>query len=160
VKPSLPETIYSPEQVEALIMELEQYLAARQRQRTKRKVGAKGADKLPELKPELADILGSATIAAKAPEAQLDKLMEALKAWRVAPVVHITFPVLPPDSLKHELVKWFRSQITTKILVQFSVNHTLVGGMVVRTTGKIFDWSLKRQLLDHKDKLPEIFNRV
>jgi ATP synthase delta (OSCP) subunit len=157
----LPAHLYSPEQLKACAFELDVVLNWRRRQEIKRQSGYTGpmvADF--EVGPNLAAWLGPREVVARLSMAQLDECQKQLEQWLAQPVTHLTFAVTPPDSTKVEMVKWFRTQIQPTALLKFHVNGNIVGGMVVRTPNKIFDFSFRRQLVRHKSLIPEIFKRV
>lgn len=68
-----------------------------------------------------------------------------------APTLTVTLAAPVPGSLKKTLVEWIRANIAPNALVSFHFNAGILGGMVVRTGSHIFDWSLRRGLMDHKD---------
>lgn len=157
----LPDSIYSPEQLEACQMELEQYLGWRRRQETRKKVGASA--KAPEpfvLSPEMGDLLGNSDDAAKLSMAELEDWQTQLGEWLKKPVVHLTFAVPPTVGIKADMVKWFRKEISPDLLVRFGINRNIIGGLVVRTTGHIYDFSFRKQFLQHQNLIPEILHRV
>lgn len=157
---SLPESLYSPEQLEACQMELEQYIGYRHGEQTKQQLKAKSKSVPMALSPELADLLGGEETAAGISIPELEKWQQQLKDWLQSPVVHLTFAVLPTPGIKRDMVKWFRGQISPHTLLNFSVNRNIVGGLVVRTPGRIYDFSFRHQFLQHQGLITEIMRRV
>ncbi|HSX48330.1 MAG TPA: F0F1 ATP synthase subunit delta [Candidatus Nanoarchaeia archaeon] len=142
-------------------MELEQYLGWRRRQDTRKKVGAttKAAEPF-LLSPEMSDLLGMTEDAAMLSTGELEAWQTRLADWLKKPVVHLTFAVPPTVGIKADMVKWFRKEISPDILVRFSINRNIIGGLVVRTTGRIYDFSFRKQFLAHQNLIPEILHRV
>jgi ATP synthase delta (OSCP) subunit len=157
----LPESLYSPEQLQACAFELDVVISWRRRQDIKKQSGYAGpvtADF--ELGPTIAGLLGTRETVARMPLATLEEVHKQLNEWLAQPVTHVTFAVSPPTSIKVEIVKWFRAQVLPTALVKFHVNGNIIGGMVVRTPNKIFDFSFRKQLLQRKSLIPEILKRV
>jgi hypothetical protein len=94
-------------------------------------------------------------------QASVDKLISDLEAIDVvAPRIHFTFAAAPSNGLKRTFVSWCRDNLSHDILVSFSFNATILGGMVVRYGSHIFDWSIRRQILANRAKFPETLRHV
>lgn len=157
----LPPSLYSPEQLEACQMELEQYVGWRRRQDTRQKVGVSGKPSEPFIfSPELEDLLGGKDQAAQIAIAELESWQSQITEWLKKPVVQLTFAVPPTAAIKSDMVKWFRKEISPEALVRFGVNRNIIGGLVVRTPGRIYDFSFRKQFLSHQGLIPEILHRV
>ena len=74
---------------------------------------------------------------------------------RQAPVAHLTFPVSPPEHTLETMADWFRSNVHPNALLTVSVDRTLLGGMVVRTTDKYFDFSFSTALGANRNLIPK-----
>lgn len=61
-----------------------------------------------------------------------------------APVLHISFSVDPPGAYVQKIVAWLRSNIHQHALVTVGLQPNIGAGCVVRTTNKLFDFSLRR----------------
>jgi len=157
----LPESLHSPEQLQACGFELEVVVSWRRRQDIKKQSGYTGPVTPDfELGPTIAGLLGSRDVVARMPLSALEEVQKQIHQWLAQPVTHVTFAVTPPASTKAEIVKWFRAHIRPTALVKFHVNGNIIGGMVVRTPNKIFDFSFRKQLLQRKSLIPEILKRV
>jgi hypothetical protein len=157
----LPESLHSPEQLQACAFELEVVISWRRRQDIKKQSGFTGPVTPDfELGPAVAVLLGSREAVARMPLSDLEGVQSQIHRWLAQPVTHVTFAVVPPTSTKVEVVRWFRSRIMPTALVKFHVNGNIIGGMVVRTPNKIFDFSFRKQLLQRKSLIPEILKRV
>ncbi|HET8709361.1 MAG TPA: F0F1 ATP synthase subunit delta, partial [Candidatus Saccharimonadales bacterium] len=91
----------------------------------------------------------------------LDKNMRALEDYaRTAPHLTITLAAPAPASLKQTLTAWCRQNLAPNMLVTFEFNSSLCGGMVVRYGSRMFDWSFRRQIMENKQKFPEVLRNV
>jgi hypothetical protein len=160
VKLKLPDSIHSPEQVEAAIFALNNYIGLRRNETSKTKGSNTSAKPAEVSSPQLEELLGGQESAAALPLSDLEALSAELATWRRARVISLTLPARPPASLKKELVRWFRDQISSDLLVRFSVNSDIAGGMVVRTSSRIRDWSFRRQLFDSRAAISRILREV
>jgi F0F1-type ATP synthase delta subunit len=154
VKVNLPDSIHSPEQLEALLFDLDAYSGYRRRLQRKAKAAATVTPQ-DSWSPQLENLLGTPEQAAARPLKDIEAIYADLSAWRQAPVVHLTLPVRPPQTLRLELVHWLRQNITDQLLVKISINAEVVGGMVLRTPARIHDWSFRRRLSEQADLLAE-----
>jgi hypothetical protein len=67
-----------------------------------------------------------------------------------APVVHISFVADPSAEFMTKLVSWLRRNIHPRLLVRIGLQPTLAAGCIVRTNNHVFDFSLRRHLLDSR----------
>jgi len=74
--------------------------------------------------------------------------------------VTITLAALASHRLREELVRWCRTNLKSNLLVDFHVNPDIAGGMVVRTTNRVYDFSFRRQLLANPNRFTEILDHV
>jgi F0F1-type ATP synthase delta subunit len=72
----------------------------------------------------------------------------------------ITLAAPATTGIKKQLTAWCRDNVAPDVLVRFEFNQTLLGGMVVRFGSHIYDWSLRRQILDGRTKFPEVLRNV
>ncbi len=155
---NLPSDITTPQVFEAVQFELERLRDWLSDSAVKRKVGAKPLHE-PSCSPETKQLLGS-WLGDKAPSAnQLTALIEELR--KLKPVtVHIVLAALPGDDLKQRLVGWFRTNCLPDVLVGFSADRTIGGGIIVRTPNRIFDYSFRERLAQGRAKIPELVRNV
>lgn len=91
----------------------------------------------------------------------LDQLIESLEEYaRTAHSITITLAAPASVNLKKDLANWCRQNIKPDILVDFKFNSTMLGGMSLKYGSHIFDWSFKRQILENRQKFPEILRNV
>lgn len=66
-----------------------------------------------------------------------------------APSIHMSFSADPSPLFTQRLVQWLRQNIHASILLQIGLQPTIGAGVIVRTTNKYFDFSL-RDFFDSK----------
>lgn len=161
MKLKLPNSVSSPQDLKALELEVRDYARWFSHHAIKKQVNVKDGSDQPSLSPAAKELLGA--WAAKKPMSQqsLGELSAVLKDFGdAAPTMTITLAAPPPGSLKAVLVAWCRENIAPDVLVTFQFNATLLGGMVVRSGSRIFDWSFRRQILAAREHFPEVLRRV
>jgi hypothetical protein len=158
---SLPPTLYSPRQVDAYQVELDAYLEwLRESERKSRGGGNVSAGRSP-LSAEVLQVLDQFSEGRPTAIAQVERFIGWLKAIKQStPLVHVTLPTFAGADMKQKIVGWFRENIAPNVLVSFSVDRTILGGLIIRTANQIYDFSFVRALLDNRSKLPEIVRRV
>lgn len=72
-----------------------------------------------------------------------------------APTLHMTFPSEPSPEAVEEVVSWLRDEVHTYALLHVGVQPALVAGCMLRTTNKVFDFSLRKRIQDSRDILRE-----
>lgn len=157
----LPASLYAPEQIEAVLFQLDDYLGVRRREDTKRRANVVSKGPAADLNwtSELEGVIGTAEQAAQLSLADLETKVKEITSWRDFPVVSLTLPVRPPAKLKTQLVEWFRREISAQVLIKFSVNSGIIGGIIVRTPQRIHDFSFRRRLEDNQSKIPQMFQQ-
>lgn len=68
-----------------------------------------------------------------------------------APVLHMSFSVDPPGSYVQKIVAWMRKNIHAQVLVTVGLQPNIGAGCIVRTTNKIFDFSLREFFSEKRD---------
>lgn len=162
MKVKLPEGVCSPQDLQAIILEIKQYADWSSHAAVKQKVVAKSAvtDK-PSVSAEAASIVkdwaGDKTLTRQG----LDDLVTELEEFaESAPYMTITLAAAPSGGLKKELVAWCRQNIEPNVLVAFKFNSTILGGLVVRYGSRVYDWSFRRQILANRNAFAEVLRRV
>lgn len=149
----LPEAVYSPQILEMVIYELDQYNKWYQQSTVKTKVGVKTELAEPNHSPET-------TLVIKAWQetnsgASLVDLLDALRKLNL-PVIHVTLATLPNHLQRAQLVRWFQQLSTPRPLILFSADRTLGGGVIVRTPNHIYDWSFRQKLEEARGNLGKV----
>ena len=70
-----------------------------------------------------------------------------------APVVHVSFAADPSSAFLQKVVKWFRDNVHGGTLVRVGLQPAIGAGCTVQTTNKFFDFSLRRHLQQHRQRL-------
>ncbi len=60
-----------------------------------------------------------------------------------APILHISFSVDPPGAYVQKIVAWLRVNIHKYALITVGLQPNIGAGCIVRTTNKLFDFSLR-----------------
>ncbi len=151
--------IISSEDLRSVILELIGFAKWLRQNEIKMKVTNKPAPNKPSLSDAAAAILNQ--LDAKLSADQLDGLIKSLNdQFKSLPKASVTLAAMPGVSVKRQLAGWCRDNISPLLLIDFRYNAAILGGMVVNVGSRTFDWSFRRQLLEHKDKLAEAFLRV
>jgi len=81
-------------------------------------------------------------------------MREAMEAIRQnAPVVQISFSVDPSTAFLEKLMAWLRREIHPYVLIGIGLQPNIAAGCVVRTTNKVFDFSLRQNFAKKQDEL-------
>jgi hypothetical protein len=167
MKIKLDPRVSSPEDLQALILELREYLAWYGHVAIREKVAASHGGK-PTNPPEQPPLSPVAELYIKSlgGVGQLDRnglelLINSLDELSItAPQITITLAASPTGGLKKELVAWCRGNINPDVLVRFSFNRTLLGGMVIRVGSHMFDWSTRKLILEHRENIPAMLRKA
>lgn len=157
----LPPEIASPQDLTNVIRDIQCYSAWYEHESIKQKMNVATLTDQPSMSPAAAEILKSWQQAHPTNPPQLTQLIDTLAATaHTAPVMTITLAAAAPQRVKAELVAWCRNNLDETLLVNFRVNSTILGGMVVRYGSRIYDWSFRRTILARAHTIPEILSRV
>jgi hypothetical protein len=161
MKFKLPDTISSPQDLAALILEVQTYARWFSHESIKKQTGAKRKTDPPPVSPETLEVVHEWEAKQPLSRDRLDALIRTLTEYKKsAPTLTVTLAALPTRPVKTELVAWCRKNIAPDTLVTFQFNSSLLGGMVVRSGSHVFDWSFRRQILENRQKFPEILRNV
>lgn len=153
---TLPESLYSPDQLQFCSEELHALATGIL---TEKRGGGQRHELT--LSQQTLDLIASLPRQKHADPTYLDEVARDLAAMVTqAPVVHITLAAAPGPTLKHELVRWFRDACGSQVLVAFRVTPDIAGGMIVRTTNRIHDFSFRNLLTAEPAKFVEAVERV
>lgn len=64
----------------------------------------------------------------------------------LAPQIHLSFAAEPSPSALAKIIGWLRRELSAYTLLEVGVQPSMVAGCRIRTTNKLFDFSLRRQL--------------
>jgi len=77
-----------------------------------------------------------------------------------SPLFDIILAATPHDTFLIEITRWFRNRIHPTALLRVNVRRAIGGGIVVRSKNRIFDFSLRPQILANSSKVAEVVRRV
>ena len=145
---SLPTSIVSPTDVARLIREMEG-IDNFFRDSQIRQSGTPNA--LPRLS-KLMDQLVADNQLSLLDEPDRQRIASVLEALhKKAPVLHISFSVDPPGPYVQKIVTWLRANIDPAVLVTVGLQPNIGAGCVVRTTNRIFDFSLREYFAQKRE---------
>jgi len=154
----LPAAVYSPQLLDSVVYDLEQYLDWYRQTTIKKKVGATpGAE--PTHSAETVVVIEAWLAGKPATVEGIEALVAHLKSLKL-PEVHVMLAALPNRAQREALVSWFRSNVGPHLLVSFVADRNLGGGVVVRTPNHVYDYTWKQSLLAGRAKLAEIITNV
>lgn len=157
----LPNSIFSRQDLKALIMEIRQYAGWVGQNTVKKKVTGQEISESPAISGPAAEMVEQWHTQKQPSRDSLDELVAALERLdAAAPRLTITLAAPASGNLKQNLVNWCRQNIAKDILVDFRFNSTILGGMVISYGSHIFDWSFRRQILAGRGRFPEALRRV
>jgi F0F1-type ATP synthase delta subunit len=161
MKLNLQDSVYSPQDLKAIILEVRKYAHWAAQYTVKMRVSNDKSDLTPTISQTTTKIIKEWAEQNPLNEKSIGELISSLEALEAnSPRITITLPAAPGNSLKKTLVMWFRQNIDADILVDFHFNSTLLGGMVVRYGSHVYDWSFRRQILAARERFPEVLRRV
>jgi len=153
----LPPSIAGPADVNRLqrdAEELDDYL----RQAAIRKSGE--SMKLPKV-PVMLDDISVANHLNLLQEVDRQLLIGFLKNVQLkSPVVHMSFAAEPSSEFTAKIVQWLRQNIHPLLLVQVGLQPSIAAGCVIRTTSKVFDFSLRQHLLRNRQLLVDAIAKI
>lgn len=77
-----------------------------------------------------------------------------------APVINISFGSEASDEVIQKIAAWFRQQVHPHCLIAVGLDPSIGIGAVVRTTNKVFDFSLKHQFQATRTLLEDRIKRL
>jgi F0F1-type ATP synthase delta subunit len=73
-----------------------------------------------------------------------------------APVIHISFASEASRKFTTELLLWLRANFDSEMLVEIGLEPNMAAGCVVRTSNKVFDFSLSKHLQSKRDLMMQL----
>ncbi len=154
---TLPVSIVSPTDIARLTREIE----AIDNFFREQQIRNAGAPNTPPRLSKLMDQLASdnqKNLLVEEDRKQLVLLLEKLHA--TAPVMHISFSVDPPGAYVQKIVEWLRNNVHSYVLVTVGLQPNIGAGCIVRTTNKLFDFSLREFFYQKRDFFIEKMHSV
>lgn len=82
------------------------------------------------------------------------RLMELLeKTKKEAPQIHLSFNSNPSQIFIQRIMEWLRAEINPNLMLKIGLQPGIGAGVIVRTTNKYFDFSLRQRFSSKKDIL-------
>ena len=161
MKLNLQDSVCSPQDLKAIILEVRKYAHWASQYGVKMRVSSDKSSQPPVISLPATKIIKDWASEKPLNQKSIDELLKNLESVEASsPRISITLAAAPTSSLKITLVKWFREHIDPDILVDFHFNSTLLGGMVIRYGSHVYDWSFRRQILAARERFPEVLRRV
>ncbi len=80
-------------------------------------------------------------------------LTDLEQALKLAPTVTMSFAVDPSAAFMAKIVDWLRSSINPQTLIRVGLQPNIAAGCVLRTSSKIYDFSLRHKLDEQRPLL-------
>lgn len=74
-----------------------------------------------------------------------------------APTIHMSLTVEPSGPFIEKMITWLRQNIKPNILLDIGLQPTITAGCVIRTPNKVFDMSLRHNLIE---KSPILLQKI
>lgn len=157
----LEDTVSSPQDVKALMMEVHEYARWFAHNYIKKRVHASNIAPEPQISPAAKAAIRTWSAGKELTTKSLDELTAVLEDYaNTAPILTVTLAAVPSTGFKKQLVGWCRDNLAPDVLINFQFNATLLGGMVVRSGSHVYDWSFRRAILAERERFPEVLRRV
>lgn len=157
----LPVEIVSPQDLNSLMIELRTLDTWLAHEGIKQKIAGSTTAEPPVISPAASSLLNASKGSSGITRQLIENLINSLEEYaKLAQSMTVTLAAPANNKLRQSIVQWCRANIADDILITFRFNSTLLGGMVIRYKSQIFDWSLKRQILANRSKIPEIIRNV
>ena len=133
---------------------LDEYL----RQASLRKGGH--ATELPKI-PVMLDDIATVNHLNLLQAADRQKLADFLQQLQTkAPVIHMSFAAEPSSEFTGKIVTWLRQNIHPMVLVQVGLQPSIAAGCTLRTTNKVFDFSLRQHFVQNRQLLVDALAKL
>ena len=161
MKLSLSEDIISSEDLRSVIEELKDYQGFIRHAQIKSRSTKRSSGSGPDLSRPAADMLSAAMEHHPLNLEELDHLSGELeKMYQSSPKIKIILAAVPTNGIKKQITTWVRQNVDAGMLIDFSYNQALLGGMIMTAGSRIFDWSLRRVILAAQPSLNEMIAHV
>ena len=158
---SLPTDIYSPSDLAALTLEIREYAKWFGQYVNAQRAGSRPNTVQPELSPVASNLIREYAKLSPMTTARIDEIIATLEqAATQSPVITITLAAPAPSEVKKQLTQWCRDELSPSVLVAFRFNAHILGGMVVRVGSRVYDWSFRTQLINHRRGILGALDRV
>lgn len=161
MKHPLPNSVSSLQDLAALEVDIKEYAKWFTHNEIKSRLHAKKGSPPPIVSNGALEMIRTVSSGTLLTHKHLDSLLTDIATFRKqAESLTITLAAPASGEMKKTLVSWCREHISHNILVSFSFNSTLCGGMVIRYGSHVYDWSFRRTILNERGRFTEVLRRV
>lgn len=158
---NLPDDVASIQDLTSLILEIREYVKWFSHNAILERVSKKRTTKPIAISSSATKLLQQWEKLQPITTRSLDELLDTLNVYRnTAPSLSITLAAPVTNDIKQTLINWCRTNIAPNVMVTFGFNATLLGGLVIHSGSRIFDWSFRRQILASRNNFAEVLRRV
>lgn len=157
----LPPSVVSSQDLARLEIELSAFSDWFRHNAIKQEMHISKGTVMPGLSIESISMLKSISTGTTLTQTNIDTLLEYIQKLRQKAItISITLAAPAGKQLRQQLAEWCRRELDPTILVDFSFNATILGGMVVRYGSHVYDWSFRRSILNNRASFAEVLRRV
>lgn len=158
---TLPASISSPKDLSLLILDIKKYAKWYLQYYNASKTKVKYSAPQPEISKTASELIIFWDKQKPLTPTSLDTYIKLLeKMSRTAPVLTITLADPASAEIKEALSKWCRENLNSEVLISFQYSSSILGGMILRTGSKIYDWSFRKKLTDNTKTFTRILDNA
>ena len=146
-KLTLPPSVVTKRDISRLVAEAER-IDDEMTTATVRAHVSEGVAVSPALSGQFSDFLAQNSLVFEEGGARTELIQQLRKLKDHAPVIHLTLAVPGDAESLQRLTQWFRDSVHLHAVVAVGIQPALVAGVYVRTTNRVFDYSLRHALQD------------
>lgn len=149
----LPPTVVGPADVAQLQRRLSDYIELAHQAQLRQKNGSEAS--LPQPPRSLSDFAATNNAdlgKSDSRDALLKQLQTTLDS---APVITMSFAADPSAAFMAKIITWFRANIDPLVLVRTGLQPNIAAGCTVRTSSKVYDFSLRSRFNQQRPMLLE-----
>lgn len=148
----LPSSIVGKRDMAHLVDEVERVDNALTTTLVRARIGKRHHDKI-TFSQQLSDFLEKNELSLDEPKERRMVLRQLRLLKDKAPVVHVTFASAVDYQSLQRLARWFRTSISSQVVIEVGLQPGLIAGVYVRTPNHIHDLSLRATLKEKKGVL-------
>lgn len=74
---------------------------------------------------------------------------------KTVPTIHITFADSADSESLQKITAWIRQEVNPQAVIKVGIQPSLIGGAYIRTTNRVYDFSLRAKLAAHRNLITE-----
>lgn len=149
----LPSTVMTKTDVSRLLNEVESIDNDYRTAAVRSRVGVT-ASQPSTVSEQLSDFMAANRVTAIGDDGQRRWLLAALRQLKHSlPTVHVTFASAADRQSLQRIVEWLRGSIHPHAVIMVGLQPSLVGGVYIRTSNRVFDFSIRKQLAGQRGTL-------